>query len=131
MNGDLNTARAAEMQAIARARRFGQKRDRVKVLRFVAKDTIEEQITKEHEEAILKQRAADEQLRAQSKVKAAKLKEDEKRKEAEKEAAKAERKKRKLELRREEAGAEEVQEEEAKLERKRRKVELGKDDAAK
>eukprot|EP00392_Amoebophrya_sp_AT5.2_P000988 g990.t1 len=63
MCGDLNTARAAEMQAIARARRFGQKRKKVVVYRFVARGTVEEELSAEHESAIAQQREADRKMR--------------------------------------------------------------------
>merc|ERR1719265_2587605 len=38
-----------EMQAIGRARRLGQKRDKVHVWRFVTLGTVEEEITREHQ----------------------------------------------------------------------------------
>lgn len=68
-NGDLEHARAAELQAIHRARRIGQTRKEVHVWRLVAKDTVEEEITKEHQEEIERQRQMDEDRKAHARKK--------------------------------------------------------------
>lgn len=61
--GPADEARATELQAVGRARRIGQKRDKVVVWHFVAKRTIEEAISVEHEQRIKAQREEDAQRR--------------------------------------------------------------------
>jgi len=51
MNAEtVSTAVAWEKQAIGRVRRIGQKRSEIHVYRFVARDTVEEHITRVHQE---------------------------------------------------------------------------------